>query len=174
MIDWRTDGAWRYQTLPRTDDNTPLGGLAPMASLWLGRRENDTPPPWTAFELNDFAGFWGWVGVYDFHAAPVPRLHVRLWGSKLTNMFGRDMTRKDLFRVNDDRENDAQTLTHSDFDFACHIIETDCIGLNFGPHKLAFGGLRTYREAGFALSSDGRTNDGLLFVGELIKAPGAD
>lgn len=155
---WRyTDGDWMMAVVPMDTPLEEFGGFRPFVEMWRGKCSDGRLPSWKDFDLLDFAGWYGWIMVFDVEARAPLRLKCRLWGSKVAQMFGYDLTGKY-------RELGEFGYNQGDDDFADALIAEKFIGYDEGVIYWQDRGPVVLRMLTFPLADDGENPDRLMHV----------
>ncbi len=93
------DTSWAFYTYPLDAPAAAFAEFAPMVDLWRAKcGANQRWPAWRDFELMDFEGWWGQIGVGEI--VPGHRgVNAILWGTRLTEWWGADLTKRDLVEI---------------------------------------------------------------------------
>lgn len=168
MTNWGADEGWYYDYYPLdvAEDVFPLHAAA--LRIWRARGKGRIPA-WSDFDLPmDFEGLWGWLTVFDAVAGDSLSFDVRLWGTRITEVAGYDATGTRFSPAPRPARADASTITDSDLKFIRYVLDNGVIGYNYGPLHVELGDEIRYEEIVLPLSSDGVTNDQVLFCGVRI------
>jgi len=85
---------WSYEIYTPDTPAEELGGFAAFKKLWDDKRKGNGLPAWRDFELEDFADWYGWISVDDIIPGPTYDSVFRLWGTNLTQFYGKDLTNR--------------------------------------------------------------------------------
>ena len=166
MTEWLVDHDWHYHYFPLDESETSFPGFASVLSLWREKGDGGFPA-WSDLDFMDFQDWWGWLCVYDVLDVEVPSFKVRLWGTRIAELSGIDLTGRALIPEACTTTVDATGITLNDLRFAAKICKERLLGFNFGPHKIEYGERWMYHELSLPLSSDGECIDKLLFAGRI-------
>lgn len=123
---------WTYQVFPRDLPSTEFGPFAPLVSLWRDKAGAARHPSWQDFDIADFKGWWGCLSLANLMSDPLD-LEFVLWGTKLTEWWGIDYTRKKMSTAYERREENWRTYEKPYFQ---SLLEHDGIGLISGDLRV--------------------------------------
>jgi len=164
MTVWtRSENGWLYETF-EPDENAPeLGEFLPLVELWRSKRARSSHPAWRDFDLMDFKGWWGWLAVADVVPDETDAYRFRLWGTKIVNLYGIEMTGRTLSKANEPSDvKTAIASTATDFAFYSHIVNSGEIGLMSGRQYWRNRDYLNHRELHLPLANEGEEVDGYL------------
>jgi len=159
---WGELEGWTYYV---GDLNTPVSALEHHGSLvhiWNSKRRDAGLPAWSDFQLEDFADWWGWLTVMDC-VTDDPRDWVyRLWGSRVVDFKGQEMTRKPLGYMGLKTTADGASYNDMDFDHMSMLYREQKIGLFEGPVTTDMRDVNWVATIRLPLASDGTHIDKFL------------
>ncbi len=163
-MEWKTDPYWRYETFSLDAPADSFDIFAGPVRMWREKAGPERPAPdWRDITLADLEGWWGWSQVYDL-ADPVEAVfRVRLWGSRLAQVLGYDITGKIIRAADSAPAADARLITRNDLEFARYLLDEGLIGRGSGPLNIEHGIDINYFEIMLPLSADGQAFDKLLY-----------
>ncbi len=126
------DASWRYLCYP---SNLPAGQFGPFESfveLWRGKIKDNRLPTWRDFKFEEFEEWWGHLSLADTLNDPFD-LEFRLWGTKITDWWGIDYTKK---KMADTYEGRKENWEYYEGPYFQRLIEHQEIGVCGGPLKL--------------------------------------
>lgn len=94
---------WTYRVYQEDLGAGMFGPFAAVVDLWREKAGDARFPAWSDFELEDFTGWWGRISLADVHQEPFD-IEFALWGTKLTEWWGVDFTRKKMSEVYENRQ----------------------------------------------------------------------
>ncbi len=154
MAVWRHVNNWTYEVFDHNTTPEQFGVFESFVALWRAKRGDREMPSWTDFDFYDFKGWHGVIAVWEVVTEPFD-LRYRLWGSKLTEVFGFDYTGKYYSEM-------GPCYTENDVDYFAELCRSGSIGMSHG--KLDWL-QRDHMSAGFIdlpLSDDGSAVNHLL------------
>lgn len=161
---WCREDDWVYELYPLDEPSETFPGFETILRLWRAKSRNDSLPKWSDFEMMDFEGWWGWINVYDFHGANRERLLVRLWGSRIAEICGFDLTGRELTPSGDNGRVDAQHITKTDIAHHRAAAEKKQIAYSHGPVKVEYRAWKRLYDLGLPLAEDGEYVDKILYA----------
>ncbi|MBO6521199.1 MAG: hypothetical protein JJ900_09780 [Rhodospirillales bacterium] len=162
-MEWKTDPYWRYETFPLDALADSFGVFAGPVAMWREKAGPERPvPDWPDISLNDLEGWWGWTHVYDALDPSEAAFRVRLWGSRLAQVLGYDITGKIIRAEESAAAANPQLITRNDLEFARHLLDKGLIGRGSGPLNIEYDVDIDYFEIMLPMSADGRTFDKIL------------
>lgn len=160
---WRQDKGFTYELFSLDEKPENFGQFSSLITLWRSKFSNGKLPKWADFQLNDFKEWWGWLIVYDFEGDNRENIRVRLWGTKVTDFMGYDLTGELLKPTDESGIVDAQHFTTCDIEHARAAAETKQIGHLYGPVKMELKNWRYVYDIGLPLADDGYNVDKMLY-----------
>ena len=94
MIAPSTKG-WEYRLYPGDLPATQFGHFKSFVDLWRSKFQNETYPSWRDFKFEELEEWWGRMSLAEIKTDPLD-LEFILWGTKLTNWWGVDFTKKKM------------------------------------------------------------------------------
>ncbi len=94
---------WSYNVYAVDTPAAAFGPFRDLIQLWRDKAGDRPFPTWRDFELADFKNWWGRLSLANVHRDPVD-LDFALWGSKLTDWWGIDFTKKEMDKAYKDRD----------------------------------------------------------------------
>ena len=147
MAVWKRVDDWTYEVFDHNTNPERFGVFESLVALWNVKRRGRQMPSWADFEFLDFKGWHGVIAVKEVVAEPFD-LHYRLWGTKLTEIFGSDNTGK-LYS-----ETGAGDMDN-DIAYFAELCRTGSIGMRHGKLDWLPNGDRSVAFIDLALSVDG-------------------
>lgn len=89
-----TKDSWVYEVYSKDTPPEELGEYSTFKRLWDSRRQGEALPAWRDFQFEDFIGWHGWISVDELIPGPEYDSIFRLWGTKLTQLYGSDYTNR--------------------------------------------------------------------------------
>ncbi len=117
MVIWRTADNWTYETFYPDTHLDEFGPFASIIQIWRSKCAGKELPCWSDFELSDFSEWYGWLTVMDLHFEEQLEVTFRLWGTRVAELAGFDITGKRISFSGADNSNGF------DEDERDHIIE---------------------------------------------------
>lgn len=161
MSRWRRAEAWTYFLY---DLNTPASNFKHHASFietWNKKRVGGNLPAWRNFELEDFRDWYGMITVIDLLSPDGSDGRYRLWGGKLADFIGHDLTGH---AMSDHRSSKRHGYCYSatDFEFFRAMISERKIGYHVGPVDSSDTNIKQIATVRLPLADDGHTIDRFL------------
>lgn len=149
---------WRHTFLPLDTAPERVNPGNEVVALWQGRRGASRLPAWSMFDMFDFKPWLGSVSVDRVTRDPFDTT-VRLWGTKLRELYGFDATgwglRRDYAR---------RGLTTDDFEFWRKVVSDPCIGIGQGSVDWQGRDFVRVTRVFLPLAEDGNVVDHVLAV----------
>lgn len=170
LSSWKTENNWGYTIHELNSPPAEFDQFEGFVRLWNDKRRDGMLPAWHDFELADLEAWWGWVTVMDLEFISEDSqigidAHYRLWGSKLTDLLGSDLTGKSIHS----REASYGVLdsgfSNHDFRLFRDLVNGPAIGRSSGT--IFWEKHRSYRSLTnirLPLADDGKTVDKLVCV----------
>ena len=155
---------WVYRIYDCETSAAEFGVFQPIADLWNSRRVAGRLPSWRSFEFLDFVGWIGWVSVCDILYEPIFDTRYRLWGTKVRNILGYDMTGRSPRLNSEEPFRYDGGYSQDEFDFLETLARQPAIGITSGSVHWQNRDFVSYTEITFPLADDGQNVDKLLFV----------
>lgn len=87
---------WQFAAFSADTPPDAFGPFEEVVGLWRSKWHDDgTFPAWRDFDFHEFEGWWGQLAMAEIRPDPFD-VYVRLWGTRLTDWWGVDYTRKSL------------------------------------------------------------------------------
>ncbi len=155
---------WSYKVFDQETSASDFGGFEPIVNLWNSKRNQDQLPAWKDFELEEFSNWYGWFAVGDVTYDGIFDIHFRLWGTKVVDLLGYEMTGKSP-RLNTKHpfEYDGG-YDQEEFDFLETLTQSSAIGVAAGSIHWENRRHIRYEEISLPLADDGKTVDKILQV----------
>lgn len=118
--------SWKHEFYPLTVDPAKLPVGADICALWQERRGSELLPKWSDFSIEDFLPWLGMVSVDEVEHDPFD-CRTRLWGTKLTELYGFEGTGRSLVE-----DYELRGMTRSDFEFWRKVAQRPCIAIGIG------------------------------------------
>ena len=168
MAIWKSEGEWRYEyfSIDQSEEAIFSSGFESIIRLWR-LKSKTLPPRWADFEFMDFREWWGWLSVYDSIDGQSFEFDVRLWGTKVVETTGHELTGKRLSLETLPEISDPTGVSSNSIKFARYNFDEGVIGITSEPFRADWGPNTRYNEILLPLSSDGTTNDKILFAGKI-------
>jgi len=90
---------WTYEAFDRNTSPIDFGPFESLVALWRSKWMGDALPAWRDFEFEDFVDWYGWLIVEDIIPDGTGDVRFRLWGTRVTDLFQRDLTGKCMSEV---------------------------------------------------------------------------
>jgi hypothetical protein len=155
---------WSYSVYDRETPAHDFGVFQELVTLWRSKGVDDKLPAWSDFELEDFVGWYGWVSVADISYTDIIDIHFRLWGTKLPDLQGYELTGKSPRLNTTEPYEYAYGFDQDDFDYYEKIVKQSAIGITEGSVYWDNRSYKRYHEILFPLSDDGYSVDKLMYV----------
>jgi hypothetical protein len=155
---------WDYRVYDCETDPTEFGVFEPVVRLWNAKRIAGRLPVWRDFELPDFAGWYGWVSVCDVTYEPIFDTHYRLWGTKVADILGYEMSGRSPRRNSEPPFEYDGGYSQVEMDFLEELARKPAIGITSGSIHWQNRDHVSYEEITLPLADDGETVDRLLFA----------
>ncbi len=84
----------QYEIYHENEPSDAFGEFQSFLDLWRSKYSNGTRPSWSDFQFEDFDGWYGQLSLFRFESAS--SINTVLWGTKLTNWWGVDLTNRNL------------------------------------------------------------------------------
>lgn len=123
---------WVYETFPLDVSTSDDSNLKSIIDLWQSKRIGGDIPAWQDFGLHDFANRYGWFSVFDIVPGAEFHMRCRLWGTRLVELHGVDITGKNVFDEESGLYGDAEMLDQEDREFFHHLTTERMIGMSNG------------------------------------------
>jgi hypothetical protein len=165
---WAEAHGWIYEMFPLDTPSETLGRFQTFKELWDSKRKSGTLPAWRDFELNDLDPSWyGWLCVEDVIPGDEFNSKIRLWGTNLTQLWGIDLTGKEL------RDHRGLVFSDEDFDMSQEMLQGNTFRLLSGPldwqHDYRFSPFNHITVIQLPLADDGKTVDRLITLDQPIQ-----
>ena len=154
MAVWRRGTNWTYEVFDRDTPAERFDVFESIARLWHTKRGDRDMPSWADFDFYDFKGWHGAIAVQEVVAEPFD-LRCRLWGSKLTDVFGSDNTGKLYSEY-------GTGYTENDREFLAMLCHSGSIGMSHGQLDWLQKGHKAAAFIDLPLSNDGSAVNHLL------------
>lgn len=154
MAVWKRVPNWTYEVFDRGTPAARLGMFEPLVRLWQAKRGDRDMPSWADFDFYDFKGWHGAIAVQEVIAEPFD-MRCRLWGSKLTEIFGSDNTGKLYSEI-------GAGYTENDIAYLRKLCDSRSIGMSHGQLDWLQKGHKSAAFIDLPLSNDGSKVDHLL------------
>lgn len=155
---------WEYRVYSCETRAADLGVFASIVELWNARRAPGRLPAWRDFRFEDFVGWYGWVSVCDVTYEPIFDTRYRLWGTRVAEILGYDMTGRSPRRNSEPPSEYEGGYSQVEFDFLETLARQPAIGVTAGSIDWQGRGHISYEEIILPLSEEGEAVDRLLFV----------
>lgn len=155
---------WTYQVFARDLPAPEFGPFAALVNLWRAKAGTSRHPAWRDFELEDFKGWWGRLSLANLLSDPLD-LEFALWGTKLTEWWGVDYTRKKMSTAYAQRDENWNTFEGPYFQ---SLVEHDGIGLISGDLRIIGRRYVTVKGIDLLLAKDGAVAQVLSGYRELV------
>ncbi len=129
-----------------------------LVRLWASRRGDRLLPAWSRFAMDDFRPWLGLVSIDTVSHEPFD-CTVRLWGTRLTELYGFEATGRSLRR-----DYDLRGMTPGDFRFWEQVALTPCIGVGSGSVDWQDREHVRVTRVFVPFGEDGQTTDTILAV----------
>lgn len=86
---------WFYRVYSQDTDAEVFGVFAPVVKLWQEKLSAGNLPDWTDFAVDDFIGWYGHISLGEM-PSDFSEMIFRLWGTALTDLWGKDYTGKSM------------------------------------------------------------------------------
>jgi hypothetical protein len=143
---------WSYRVFRGDLDSTVFGPFASLIDLWRQKSARGRYPEWRDFDLIELQDWWGRLSLADIQDDPFD-IEFALWGTTLTEWWGRDYTRKKMSEAYENRQANWEKFEGPYFKA---IIETDGIGIISGDLRAIDRGFISVQGIDLLLSKDGR------------------
>lgn len=147
---------WAYDVFDRNTPPSDFGPFEDLVNVWKSKWVGNDLPAWRDFDFDDFAGWYGSLIVEDIIPEGNGDVRFRLWGTKVTDLFHRDLTGKCMSEVEDD------WFDPEEYELVTRIVEEGVIIRSRG--HLGWEG-REYRKIitlELPLAEDGKSIDKIL------------
>ncbi len=161
---WREDDDWAYNLFPLSEPEGTFGPFSGLVRIWRDKAQDAYLPAWSDFDLMDFAGWWGMLAVFDVIEEQPFAFKVRLWGTKLVELGGFDLSGEVLAPSPDFKSQDKKQITRTDVEAWRETIDTRQICVANGPVNVQYVGIGELRYVCLPLADDGLTIDKLLYA----------
>lgn len=151
---------WKFEALePSASFDAPE--FAPLQSLWLAKRDGGKAPSWRSFDPIELKPWIGNLAVIDApndsRKESLADYRYRLWGTRLTELFGADLTGKFLREAGYGAHEPRMRQLFG-------AVTTGQIALSSGSVYWQDRGYRRFRSIFLPLSSGGAGIDQMLGV----------
>lgn len=164
MTLWLRDNDWEFHTHPIDTPSAELPWFQGFIDLWR-TKITDRFPAWRDFDFLDFEEWWGWISVYDAVPGDPESFDIRLWGTKIADFTGYDLTGRRLHTANPQVPEERHTSTGDDLRFIRHLLDEKLIGTTNGHFSAEGSRMGHYQEIHLPLASNGCDPDSMLFLG---------
>ncbi len=148
---------WTYEVYSKDTPADELREFGHFKRLWDSKRVGDALPAWRDFELEDFAHWYSWISVEDVIPGPTYDCVYRLWGTGLTQLYGKDVTNRRMSEFLGD------LFSPEDLDVLQTLIGTHnfriCCGAVHWPVEAGSSFSDSYGFIELPLADDGHTVD---------------
>lgn len=163
---WLVASKWSYFLVDADDSAINFGDHTSILKVWAAKRRGTSFPAWRDFDLADFQNWWGWLTLIDVDIADLAgsRMTYRLWGTRLVNALGLEMTGKsmtDVYTAQPDAL-DGRSYNDHDLAFVREIAAEGKVGYSIGPVDWDLPEYTWMATIRLPLASDGRTVDHIL------------
>jgi len=83
---------WTYETFEESASPGTFGPFESLVALWHDKRKGHEFPAWSDFQFQDLVEWYGWLTVEDLIPGDPYDARFRLWGTRVTELFGCDLT----------------------------------------------------------------------------------
>ncbi len=162
MAVWRQNDDWVYELFPLTTPASDLGQFAPFIEMWQSKRAGDRLPAWADFVIDDFAGWWGWVSVFDIVGRNPFTIKVRLAGTGITALLAHETTGRVYTASEIGKPPTLAHIQHDDLDYFEALTEQPQLGRTIGKIDHALVGWCDFFEIALPLADNGETIDKII------------
>ncbi len=160
----RDSSDWEYRVCSCETPAADFGVFASIVELWNARRTPGRLPAWRDFRFEDFVGWYGWICVCDVVYEPIFDTRYRLWGTRVAEILGYDMTGRSPRRNSAAPFEYEGGYSQAEFDFLETLARQPAIGVTSGSIHWQGRDHVSYEEITLPLSDAGDAVDRLLFV----------
>ena len=170
MTHWVTvNSGWVYEVFPLDIMTMEDSNLGLAIELWQSKRPGDGLPAWRDFDLQDFADRYGWFTVYDIIPGAEFDMRCRLWGTKLVDLHGMDITGKCVFSRENGLFGDTLMFDQMDMDFYSNLITERMVGLCGGSIEWQQRDHVRYKAVMMPLADDHQNIDKFLVSASVVE-----
>jgi hypothetical protein len=126
----------QYEIYESDTSSESFGDFQSFIELWRSKAPDEGLASWPDFQFEDFIGWYGQLSLFKF--LPNGQVDTILWGTKLTDWWGKDLTNHDITTSNIGTVN---FWTEGERDYMATLMETRGIG--------RWAGSLSYVERGF-------------------------
>ena len=155
---------WSYNMYDRETPVSDFGDFQSIVRLWNSKRVLGKLPAWKDFAFEDFVGWYGWLSVCDITYDNIFDTHYRLWGTKVVEILGYDLTGKSPRRNTTMPFEYDGGYEQAEFDFLETLARQAAIGIAYGSVYWQNRHHVQYEEITLPLADDGESVDKLLFA----------
>jgi hypothetical protein len=123
------DTGWSYRCYPHDLPAEQFASFESFINLWRGKILNNTLPCWRDFKFEEFEEWWGRLSLARIKHDPMD-LEFILWGTKITNWWGVDYTKKNMSDAYEGRQENWDRYENRYFQ---SLIDHRAIGISGGP-----------------------------------------
>jgi len=145
------DQPWAFYGYPSDTASDVFGPFQSIVELWKSKQGTSGEfPEWGDFDFYDFEGWWGQISLTEVSRDPIDLFYV-LWGTKLTEWWGIDYTKKFLGTASVT----GNTWDQAEREYFSNIVEDRCIGFLTGSLERHARGYIYVRGIDLPLEQDG-------------------
>ena len=126
------DDGWTFDVFEPDEEHESLEPFLGLIDLWRGKCTDRRFPAWRDFDILEFAGWWGWLYVRDILAVDKMQLRYRLWGTRVAELYGIDVTGQVVEEGVSSVAGDRLMVVQPDYMLFKHIVRNGGIGLMSG------------------------------------------
>ncbi len=124
MAVWKRVNDWTYELFDHNTTAAQFGVFESLVALWRAKRSGREMPSWADFDFLDFKGWHSVIAVQEVVTEPFD-LRCRLWGIRLTEIFGSDYTGKLYSEI-------GTGYMENDIAYFAELCRTGSIGMRHG------------------------------------------
>ncbi len=154
MAVWRRVNNWTYEVFDHNTTPDHFGVFRSLVVVWRSKRGDREMSSWADFDFYDFKGWHGVIAIQEVVTEPFD-LRCRLWGTKLTEVFGSDKTGKLYSEF-------GTGHTKNDVAYFAELCRSGSIGVSYGKLDWLQKGYKSASFIDLPLSDDGSAVDHFL------------
>jgi len=143
---------WKYRIYPGDLPAAQFGCFESLVVLWRSKIQNGNYPTWRDFKFEEFEQWWGRLSLADIRNDPLD-LEFILWGTKLTDWWGIDFTKKKMSMSYERRQ---ENWEHYEGQYFRSLIDHGGIGMVGGTLIILDRDFVTVQGIDLLLMKDGK------------------